>query len=110
MARYQLSEQDVAFAREFLRKPFGYCSPGLQRVLNLMRGQGPHGKYVIVCRQPYRLWSLARLPEKRGEPIIEMPEVTYTDLASAERDVFLRRWRDLGGPDLGPIETSVGEP
>jgi len=101
MARYQLTQEDVAFAHEFLREPFGYRSPGLQRVLNVMRGLGPKGKYVIVCREPYRLWSLARLPEKRGEPITNMPDVTYTDLATAERDVFLRRWQDLGGPDIG---------
>ena len=103
MARYRLSEQDLIFAREFLREPFGYHSPGLQRVLNVMRGQGPNGKYVIVCREPYRLWSLARLPEKRGEPIEDVSDITDTDLATAERDVFLRRWRDLGGPDIGSL-------
>jgi len=108
MARYQLSEQDVAFAQEFLRQPFGYHSPGLQRVLNVMRGLGPNGKYVIVCREPYRLWSLARLPEKRGAPITDMPDTVYTDLASAERDVFLRRWRDLGGPDIEALDQAAG--
>ncbi|MBC8038301.1 MAG: hypothetical protein H7X89_13895, partial [Rhizobiales bacterium] len=54
MARYKLSEEDAQFAREFLEEPFGYRSPGLQRVLNVMRGQGPDGKYVIICKEPYR--------------------------------------------------------
>ena len=108
MARYRLAEDDVPFAREFLAEPFGYRSPGLQRVLNLMRGLGPGGKYVIVCLEPYRRWSLARLPAQRGLPIEPVPGVEYTDLASAERDVFLRRWADLGGPafDARP----AGEP
>lgn len=100
MARYRLSADDVQFAHEFLKQPFGYRSPGLQRVLNLMRGQGPAGKYVIVCKEPYRRWQLARLPAKRGEAITELPGIEYSDLASAERDVFLRRWRDLGGLEI----------
>lgn len=105
MARYKLSADDGPYAREFLKQPFGYRSPGLQRVLNVMRGQGPEGKYVIVCKDPYRRWLLGRLPAKRGEAVIEMPGVAYGDLASAERDVFMRRWSDLGGPD---IATSSG--
>ncbi len=100
MARYKLTEKDSQFAHEFLEQPFGYRSPGLQRVLNVMRGQGAAGKYVIVCKEPYRRWQLARLPAKRGEAIIGFPGVEYTDLASAERDVFLRRWHDLGGPEI----------
>lgn len=100
MARYKLSDEDIPFASEFLASPFGYKSPGLQRVLNLLRGHGPGGKYVLVCMEPYRKWRLARLPERRGEPIEEVAGVEYTDLEAAERDVFLRRWHDLGGPAL----------
>lgn len=103
MARYQISPEDVAFAREFMADPFGYRSPGLQRVLNVMRGLGPQGKYVILCKEPYRRWQLGRLPAKRGERIAAVEGVDYGDLATAERDVFLRRWRDLGGPEL-PLE------
>lgn len=98
MARYQLSDEDLAYAHEFLRQPFGYKSPGLQRVLNLMRGLGPEGKYVIICKEPFRRWSLGRLPARRGEDVVEIPGAEYTDLAAAERDVFRRRWHDLGGP------------
>jgi hypothetical protein len=100
MARYRLSEDDIPFAAEFLAAPFGYKSPGLQRVLNLLRGPAPGGKYVLVCKEPYRRWGLARLPERRGEPAVEIAGVEYTDLEAAERDVFLRRWRDFGGPAL----------
>lgn len=100
MARYQISPDDVAFAREFMADPFGYRSPGLQRVLNVMRGLGPQGKYVILCKEPYRRWQLGCLPARRGERIAAVEGVEYGDLATAERDVFLRRWRDLGGPDL----------
>ena len=49
----------------------------------------------------YGLQSMTR------EPITNIQDVTYTDLATAERDVFLRRWHDLGGPDIG---ASAGRP
>ena len=100
MARYRLGAEDLLYAREFLAQPFGYHSPGLQRVLNLMRGLGPEGKYVLLCVEPQRRWALARLPARRGEPIVRCGEVEYADLAAAERDVFRRRWADLGGPPL----------
>jgi hypothetical protein len=98
LARYQLSADDIRYVHEFLREPFGYKSPGLQRVLNLMRGSGPKGKYVIICKNSPARWQLGLLPGRRGEAIVDVPGVEYADLASAERDVFLRRWRDLGGP------------
>jgi hypothetical protein len=100
MLRYRLTDEDVPFAAEFLACPIGYKSPGLQRVLNLMRGLGPKGKYVLLCREPHRSWGLGRLPANRGQPIEEIAGVSYTSLLEAERDVFLRRWRDLGGPAL----------
>lgn len=103
MARYRISEDDMPYAQEFLRDPFGYRSPGLQRVLNVMRGLGPEGKYVVLCKEPYKRWQLGRLPARRGEAIAEIAGAEYGDLAAAERDVFLRRWRDLGGPDPGEV-------
>ena len=69
-------------------------------LLNLMRGQGPEGKHVLLCREPYRRWALGRLPARRGEPVEVVPGVEYRDLIEAERDVFRRRWRDLTGRDL----------
>ncbi len=100
MQRYRLTSDDIPFAAEFLANPIGYKSPGLQRVLNLMRGSGPAGKYVLLCKVPHRLWALGRLPARRGQPIGEIVDVTYTSLLDAERDVFVRRWHDLGGPPL----------
>ena len=100
MPRYSIEPQDLAHAREFLDAPIGYKSPGLQRLLNLMRGLGPEGKYVLLCREPYRRWGLAQLPARRGAPVIEIAGVEYDDLIEAERDVFRRRWRDLTGHDL----------
>ncbi|MEZ5924158.1 MAG: hypothetical protein R3D57_07210 [Hyphomicrobiaceae bacterium] len=98
--RYRLTADDLPFAAEFLASPIGYKSPGLQRILNLMRSTGPEGKYVLICKRPHKTWGLGRMPSARGRPIEEIVGVIYTNLIDAERDVFLRRWHDLGGPPL----------
>ena len=51
MARYQISDSDLPFASEFLAQPIGYHSPGLQRVLNRMRGADWDFKYVLVVEK-----------------------------------------------------------
>lgn len=101
MTRYTLGEDDLAYATEFMESPIGYHSPGLQRVLNLMRGGALEGKYVLVTLEPCRRWALARLPGRRGATVSLVPGVEYTDQLEAERDVFRRRWHDLTGTELG---------
>lgn len=103
MTRYRLSDQDIIHAWEFLRAPFAYKGPGLQQLVNAMRAQGPKGKYVLICREPYARWGLGRLPGARGAAVEEIPGVEYGSLESAERDVFLRRWREMGGQPLDQV-------
>lgn len=100
MNRYKIQAEDQRYLAEFLDNPLGYHTPGLQRVLNLMRGGALQDKYVLVTLEPNRRWALAQLPGVRGEPVRLVAGVEYGDRLDAERDVFLRRWRDLGGADL----------
>lgn len=100
MARYQITEDDRGYALEFLAKPMGYHSPGLQRVLNRMRGGHDAFKYVLIVLERYSMWQLARLPAGRGSKLEAIDGVFYTDLVQAERDIFKRRWKDLTGQDL----------
>jgi hypothetical protein len=100
MSRYRIDDSDRPFAAEFLANPVGYHSPGLQRVLNVLRGSGPAGKYVLIVKEPYRRWGLGRLPGRRGAPVEVLEGVEYTDLDEAERDIFRRRWKDATGSDL----------
>jgi len=100
MARYQLSDADIPFAREFLAQPIGYHSPGLQRVLNRMRGVDWDFKYVLVIEERYSKWRLGKLPKARGSKVEMVDNVIYTDLLEAERDIFKRRWKDLTGQDV----------
>ncbi|MCB4350288.1 hypothetical protein LA345_41570 (plasmid) [Burkholderia vietnamiensis] len=98
--RYKLQPEDLPYVNEFMAQPIGYHSPGLQRVLNVMRGGALRGKYVLVVLEPYRKWALGRLPGRRGDPVEIVEGVEYTDRIEAERDVFRRRWRELTGQEL----------
>lgn len=103
MARFQISDGDLQFAREFMDEPIGYHSPGLQRVLNRMRGADWNYKYVLLVKERYARWQLGKLPNFRGSKIEPVEGVEYTDLKEAERDIFKRRWKDLTGNDLDEL-------
>jgi hypothetical protein len=91
--------KDLPFAREFMAAPVGLHSPGLQRVLNVLRGEPLAGKYVLIEVTPHRKWQLARLTGVRGQPVPLM-DSTFTDLLTAERAVFTLRWKEHVGQDL----------
>ena len=104
MSRYQLDQTDLQYAREFLSSPIGYHSPGLQRVLNRMRGADWTYKYVLVVKDRHRCWLLGKMPNKRASRIEIIEGVSYSNLLEAERDIFRRRWKDLTGYDLASIQ------
>jgi len=91
--------RDLPFAREFMAAPVGLHSPGLQRVLNVLRGEPLAGKYVLIEVTPHRQWRLGRLTGERGRPV-EVLDTTFTDLETAEREVFVLRWKEHVGQDL----------
>lgn len=108
MARYQISDSDLHFAREFLAQPIGYHSPGLQRVLNRMRGADWSFKYILVVEERHAKWRLGKLPKARGSKVEMVEGVVYTDLLEAERDIFKRRWTDLTGQDVEALLAQSG--
>ena len=103
MNRYRITDRDRPFALEFrrnLESGTWYHSPGLQRVLNVMRGGHGEGKYVLVVREPFRRWVLARMPGCRGAAVEVLEEHEFTDEKEAEWTVFRLRWRELTGKEL----------
>jgi hypothetical protein len=90
---------DLPYAREFMATPVGLHSPGLQRVLNVLRGEPLAGKYVLIEITPHEQWRLARLTGERGQPV-RLLDTEFTDLAAAEREVFMLRWKEHVGHDL----------
>jgi hypothetical protein len=100
VSRYQINDADLRYAAEFKAQPLGYHSPGLQRVLNVMRGGPKAGKYVLVVREPFKRWSLGRLPASRGAPVQILDGWDFTNLEDAEWAVFKLRWKAHTGRDL----------
>lgn len=100
MSRYQITIADLKYAAEFRDQPLGYHSPGLQRVLNAMRGDTRAGKYVLVVREPFKRWVLGRLPAARGMPVEVLEGQEFTSLEEAEWVVFKLRWKVHTGQDL----------
>ena len=97
---YKIRDDDKKWIEEFRAKPVGKHSPGLQRVLNAMRGVPQDGKFVLVCTKPHREWAVARLTGKRGESPVIVPDLRFTDLREAELAIFRLRWKAQTGADL----------
>jgi hypothetical protein len=95
--------EDLPYAREFMTTPVGLHSPGLQRVLNVLRGEPLAGKYALIEITPHAQWRLARLSGERGQPV-PLLDTVFTDLETAERQVFMLRWKEHVGQDLVLIE------
>lgn len=103
MSRYRISDNDLTFAAEFRANPLGRASPGLQRIMNLLRGGPKEGKYVLIVREPFRRWVLGRMPGERGRPFEVLDDYEFSDLAVAEWTVFKLRWKDHTGVDLDEV-------
>ena len=100
MSRYRITEDDLPYAAEFKARPIGYHSPGLQRVLNVLRGGPKASKYVLVVRVPFERWVLGRLPAERGQAVEILEGQEFTDLEEAEWAVFKLRWNAHTGREL----------
>jgi hypothetical protein len=88
---------DRQYIEEFRRKPIGAHSPGLMRLLTVMR-QDPSGfQVILVCRKPFAEWVLATMPPNRADPIVVEDGSIFTSREEAEWEVFRRRWRKFTG-------------
>lgn len=88
---YHIKPEDKQYIEEFKNNPIGHHSPGLQRILNLFRGEAMTGKYVLVCTKPHKEWMLGQLTGVRGEGI-RMTNQVFTSIDEAEWFVFKQRW------------------
>ena len=91
---------DRPFAEEFRRRPIGGHSPGLMRVLAILRVDATGHQVIIVCRKPFAKWTLATMPPRRADPIRFEEESTFATREEAEWEVFRRRWRAATGENL----------
>lgn len=110
-AHFPIDPERLDLVEEFLRTPRGPHSLELQLVLNRMRWSGAGRRHVVLTLEPGRRWMLARLPERRGQPLERLPNRVFGSIAEAERAVFVLRWEALTGrrlPDRPPFDTLSG--
>lgn len=103
MSKYRITDSDLQYAAQFRANPLGEAEPGLQRILNLLRGGPKSGKYVLIVKEPFKCWGLGRLPADRGQPVEILDGWEFTDLAQAEWEVFKLRWKARTGQDLEEV-------
>jgi hypothetical protein len=93
-------QQDRQYIDEFRRKPIGAHSPGLMRLLVVLR-QDPTGfQTILVCRKPFAEWVLATMPPRRADPIVIEASPVFATREAAEWEVFRRRWRKFTGEEI----------
>jgi hypothetical protein len=91
---------DRQYVEEFRRQPIGAHSPGLMRLLNIMRVDPSGNQIILICRKPFAEWVLANMPPNRADPIVVEDEPIFTSREEAEWAVFCRRWRAMTGESI----------
>jgi hypothetical protein len=97
---HRIRPEDRIHVAELRERPHGRHSPGLQRILNVMRGTPLEGRYVLVCTRPFREWRLGRHPGARGRRIEIVEGHVFRSREEAEWAVFRLRWKELAGEEL----------
>ena len=96
----KIGPEDVPFAEEFRRDPFGDHSPRLQEILMLFRGEPVEGKFVLVSTKPLQEWVIGKVSDDRSKPIEILTDHVFTRIEDAEWAVFKLRWKRYSGFDL----------
>lgn len=81
--------------KDFINKPFSKHSLDTLKILNQIRSRPNKNKYCLICIEPYKVWQLAKLTGKRGEPAKPIKNKYFTNLEKAERYVFKLRYKSL---------------
>ena len=86
------ADEDRQYIEEFRKTPIGAHSPGLQRLLNIMRLDSGGDQPVLVCRRRFTEYVIGRMPLKRSEPIEMEDSPVFATREEAEWELFRRRW------------------
>ncbi|MCB1497805.1 MAG: hypothetical protein KDJ86_18630 [Bauldia sp.] len=94
------ADEDRKYVEEFRRLPIGEHSPGLQRVLNIMRLDRGGIQYILVCRKRFEEYVIGRMPPDRSDPIEIEDDKVFATREEAEWEMFCRRWREHTGESI----------
>jgi branched-chain amino acid transport system permease protein len=93
-------QRDRDYVEEFRLKPIGPHSPGLQRLLNIMRHDPTGWQVILVCRRPFAEWVVGRMPPNRADSLQIEDAPVFASREEAEWEVFRRRWQAHTGEDI----------
>ena len=91
------ADEDRQYIEEFRKTPIGIHSPGLQRLLNIMRLERGGAQAILVCRKKFAEYVIGHMPADRGEPLTIEESPVFATREEAEWELFRRRWREHTG-------------
>lgn len=94
------AEADRQYVEEFRADPIGEHSPGLQRVLNIMRSYRGGDQHILIARKEFADFVIGRMPPLREDPIVAEDSRSFATREEAEWELFRRRWREHTGEDI----------
>jgi len=99
---YKISAADDGqYIDEFRKAPITHHrSPGLQRVLNVMRLYRGGDQYILIARKEFHDYVIGRMPPRRDDPIVVEDDLVFASREAAEWELFRRRWHQLTGETI----------
>ncbi len=93
-----VAEDDRKYIEEFRNAPItAHRSPGLQRILNIMRLYRGGDQYILIARKEFHDYVIGRMPPLRDDPIVIEDDMVFKSREAAEWELFCRRWRQHTG-------------
>ena len=86
--------------------PIAAHSPGLQRLLNIMRLDHGGDRYILIARREFHDYVIGRMPVHREDPIVIEDTMVFRTREAAEWELFCRRWRQHTGEALNQSHDS----
>jgi hypothetical protein len=94
-------EADRPYIEEFRNNPIApNHSPGLQRLLNVMRLYRGGDQYILIARREFDDYVIGRMPPLRDDPIVIEDDMVFRSREAAEWELFCRRWRQHTGEPI----------
>jgi branched-chain amino acid transport system permease protein len=92
------AEADRRYVEEFRENPVtAHRSPGLQRLLNVMRLFRGGDQYILIARKEFEDYVIGRMPPLRDDPIVIEDDLVFRSREAAEWELFRRRWHQHTG-------------
>ena len=97
---YEIDPSRTDLVEEFRNNPDGPHSPELTLVVNRLRLMPMADRYILVCTQRGREWTLAKMPSKRGAQVELFKDRVFTNYDEGVWEVFRMRWETVTGEKL----------